>query len=190
MAHSSQTEARQVGDIQAHRVVQVDWRAQLAATQKQLEQEPNSSFLHGQAAVAYDALGDFKSFESEIQTAMRLDPRNSMPCYMAYAVYKRKRLTDKQTSALDAALKIDPDNPFGRYEKASMLEDAQDFPNALKEYETAQRLLQRVTSDRNNLQKGRWTYIDRRGNHYDVTQEELQVSNDIVRVRTDIQDHR
>jgi tetratricopeptide (TPR) repeat protein len=186
-AHSSQTEAEQAGDKQAHKVVQVDWRAQLAATQKQLEREPNSGFLHGQAAVAYDALGDFDSFEREIQTAMRLDPGNSMPCYMAYAVYKRKHLKDKQTSVLDAALKIDPANPFGRYEKAGMLEDAKEWQSALKEYETVQGLLQRVKSEPNNFQNNGWRYVDARGNPYDVTLEESQIADDISRVRGTIQ---
>jgi len=186
----SQTEAQQAADKQAHKVVQVDWRAQLAATQKQLEREPSSGFLHGQAAVAYDALGDFESFDREIQTAMRLDPGNSMPCYMGYAVYKRKHLTDKQRSVLDAALKIDPANPFGHYEKAGMLEDAKERQSALKEYETVQGLLQRVKSDPKNFQNNGWRYVDARGNSYDVTLEESRVANDIARVRAAMQNQK
>jgi tetratricopeptide (TPR) repeat protein len=182
-AHPSQTEAQQAGDNQAHKVVQIDWRAQLAATQKQLEHEPNSGFLHGQAAVAYDALGDFESFDREIQTAMRLDPGNPVSSYMAYAVYKRKHLRDKQALVLDAALKIDPGNPFGHYEKAGMFEDAKEWQSALKQYEIVQELLQRVKSDPNNFQNKAWRYVDARGNPYDVTSEESRVPGDIARVR-------
>jgi len=166
-----------------HKVAQVDWRAQLAATQKQLEREPNSSFLHGQAAVAYDALGDFENFDREIQMAMKLDPGNAMPCYMAYAVYKRRHLRDKAGSVLEAALKTDPGNPFGHYEKAAALEDSKDYQGALKGYETAEGLLQRVKGDPNNFQGNAWRYLDARGNPFDVTLQESRITDDIARLR-------
>jgi tetratricopeptide (TPR) repeat protein len=184
MTRPSQPELHQAGDKQAPKVVPVDWHVQLATTQRQLEHEPNSSFLHGQAAVAYDALGDFGNFEREIQTAMRLDPGNAMPCYMAYAVYKRKQLRDKQTSVLDRALNIDPTKPFGHYEKAGMIENAKEWQGALKEYETVQALLQYVKSEPNNFQNNGWRYVDARGNPFDVSFEESHIADDIARVRS------
>lgn len=177
-------------DSAGRKTVHVDWREQLAATKKKLEGDPNSSFLHGQAAVAYDALDDFENFDREIQLAMRLDPENTMPCYMAYAVYKRRYLEDKATSVLQTALKIDPRNPFGHYEKAAALENSKVYKGALKEYRTAKELLLRVKANPANLQGNAWRYVDGRSNPFDVTVQESRIEDDIARVRGAIQDRR
>ena len=166
--------------------VLVDWKAQLDSTLKQLEKQPNSSVLHSQAAMTYDALNDFENFDREIQLAIKLDSANTMPCYMAYAVYRRRGISDKQSSVLDAALRIDPANPFGHYEKAATLEDGKNWQGALKEYQTAQQLLQRVKSDPKNLHNGSWTYVDPRSNSYDVTSQLNRISDDLTRVRKEI----
>jgi Tfp pilus assembly protein PilF len=167
----------------AHRVIRIDWRAELAERQKRLERDPNSAFLHNQVAVAYDALGDFDNFDREIQTAIKLDPSNSIDCYVAYAVYKRRHLQEKALSVLEKALQIDPANPLGHYEKAGLLEDAMEWQLALKEYETAQQLLQDVKSNPQNFQQNSWYYTDARANPYDVGSLESSIANDIARVR-------
>jgi tetratricopeptide (TPR) repeat protein len=166
-----------------HRVVQIDCRAELAERQKQLERDPNSAFLHNQVAIAYDALGDFGNFDREIQTAIKLDPSNPIDCYVAYAVYKRRHLFGKALAVLERALQIDPANPFGQYEKARLLENAKEWQPALKEYETAERLLQRVKSNPQNFQQDSWYYTDARGNPFDVGPEESHIADDIARVR-------
>lgn len=185
------THPAQVGTASAdgsqRRPVRVDWHAELVSIQKQLERDPNSSFLHGQAAIAYDNLDDFERFDHEIQTAIKLDSTNSMPRYMAYAVYKRRQLKDKQGLVLDAALKVDPSNPFGHYEKAGMFEDAREWQSALKEYEATAALLERVKSDPSNFQKNSWRYVDPRGNPFDLTVQESRISDDIARVRDAIE---
>jgi tetratricopeptide (TPR) repeat protein len=177
-------------DAQQHErpSIQVDWRAQLAATQKQLETDPNSSFLHGQAAVAYNALGDFQSFDREIRVAMKLDPENPMPCYMAYAVYKQKHLKERQIPVLDAALKNDPNNPFGHYERAYILEDSKELRQALREYETVAKLIKQVKSEPSNFKHGRWQYTDSHGNPFDVSLQSSHIDKDIARVQTAIGD--
>lgn len=118
--------------------------------------------------------------------AMKLDSTNPMPYYMAYAVYKRRRLPDKQLSVLEAALKIDDANPFGHYEKAAMLEDAKNWRASLKEYETAQSLFQQLKSNPSNVQHGSWRYIDQRGNPYDITVQQSQIAADLDRVRKEV----
>jgi tetratricopeptide (TPR) repeat protein len=165
------------------KVVQVDWHAKLATLQKELARDPNSAFLHNQAAVAYDALGDFESFDREIHIAMKLEPRNPIDCYVAYAVYKRRRLREKQRSVLERALEIDPGNPFGHYERAGMLEDEKKWADALAEYETTKTLLDKVmrNSERQNFTS--WSYVDPTGAPYDVTFERAHIDDDIARVR-------
>jgi len=180
---ASQTKAQDSTGKPAHKVVQIDWRAELAERQKQLERDPDSAFLHNQIAVAYDALGDYDNFDREIQTAIKLDPSNSIDCYVAYAVYKRRHLQEKALSVLEKALQIDPANPLGHYEKAGLLEDAKEWKPALKEYEAAQQLLKDVKSNPQNFQKNSWYYTDTRGNPYDVGPIDSTISNDIARVR-------
>jgi hypothetical protein len=65
---SAQGQTPSAGIGQQHKVAQVDWQAQLADIQKRLVHDPNSAFLHNQAAVVYNALGDFDGFEREIHT--------------------------------------------------------------------------------------------------------------------------
>ena len=108
---------------------------------------------------------------------------HSIDCYVAYAVYKRRRLQGKAFSVLEKALQIDPANPLGHYEKAGLLEDAKEWQRALKEYEAAEQLLQDVKSNPQNFQQNSWYYTDRRGNPYDVGLFESSIANDIARVR-------
>lgn len=112
----ARTFARQVS-----RNAQVDWRAQLAVIQKQLRTQPDSEFPHNQAAVAYDALGDFQGFDREIHIAMKLDRSNPNNFYVAYAVYKRRPVAGGARSILKV-LEVDTANPFGHYEMATILE--------------------------------------------------------------------
>jgi tetratricopeptide (TPR) repeat protein len=182
-AGSAQSETPHPANGSPHKTVQVDWQSKLEAIQVDLKRDPDSSFLHGEAAVVYDALGDFKSFDREIRTAMRLDPTNSMIYYMAYAIYKRRHLDQEATSALDTALKIDPGNPSGHYQKALMLERSKKLQEALGEYEIAKALLDRVKSNSDNLQNNAWTYVDGRGNPFDVNSEQSHITGDIDRVR-------
>lgn len=183
LVQPSQEETRSGASGTQHRVVQIDWRAELAARQKQLESNPNSAFLHNQVAIAYDALGDFEAFDREIKMAIKLDPGNPIDWYQAYAVYKRRHLKEKSVIALERALQIDPANPFGHYEKAGIFEDTRQWRQALKEYETTQQLLQNLKSDPRNFQSGSWRYIDPRGNPYDVTVQQSQIDGDLDRVR-------
>lgn len=171
----------------SHKVVHVDWRAQLDTIKKQLAQKPDSSFLHGQAAVAYDALGNFPNFEREIEMAMKLAPHDAMPRYMAYAVYKRRHLEQKQWAILQEALKIDPANPLGHYEKASMLENEKKLGAALAEYHRTEELLHALKSNPQNFKKGMWIYTDADGNPYDVTGIFSLIETDIRRTQSMMQ---
>jgi tetratricopeptide (TPR) repeat protein len=170
-----------------HKTVQVNWREELNKTQDQLQRNPNSAFLHNQAAVAYDALGDFEGFDREIHTAMTLDSENTIDYYVAYAVYKRRHLRDKSVFVLNEALKIDQTNPLGHYEKAAIFEGDKQWQNALEEYLATRELVREVKSHPTNFQYGEWRYLDARGNPYDVTDIASLVDSDIIRVRKDIQ---
>lgn len=180
-------EPQDSGKESPHKVVQVDWPALLADIQKRLTKDPNSAFLHNQAAVAYDALGDFGNFDREINIAMKLEPDKSIHCYMAYAVYKRRHFRDKQISVLEKALQIDPGNPMGHYEKAGIFEDDKKWADALAEYQTTKRLLEWVKADQKNFHNNNWTYLDRRGNPYDVSSEITHIEEDMHRVRAAMQ---
>jgi len=182
-ASTSQSQIQGSANGSSHKVVQIDWPAELAERRKQLERDPNSAFLHNQVAVAYDALDDFENFDREIQTAIKLDPVNAIDCYVAYAVYKRRHFEEKAVSVLEKALQIDPDNPFGHYERARIFEKSKEWQKALKEYETTQRLLGNVRSNAHNFQQDRWNYTDAHGNPYDVTPEALSIANDIGRMQ-------
>jgi hypothetical protein len=85
----------------SHKTVQVDWRAKLESLQKQLAKEPNSAFLHSQAAMAYEGLGDFQNFDREINVAINLDRERATYCYFAFAVYKQHHLLDKEIAILE-----------------------------------------------------------------------------------------
>lgn len=185
-AHPVQAETDKAAKESQHKVVQVDWRAQLADIQEKLVKSPNSAFLHNQAAVAYDALDELENFDREIHIAMKLDPGNPSDAYAAYAVYKRRHLRDKQTSALEQALQADPSNPTGHYEKGSMLEDDKKWVEALAEYQITKRLVDRVKANPDNFKNNRWTYVDLRGNPFDVSWEMAHI-DDIARVRAAIQ---
>jgi tetratricopeptide (TPR) repeat protein len=182
-AVSAQSDNPHQANGSAHKTVQVDWPSKLEAIQGDLKRDPDSSFLHGQAAVAFDALGDFDAFDREIHAAMRLAPTDPMPYYTAYAIYKRRHLDQEARSALDSALKIDPGNPLGHYQKALMLERSKKLGEALEEYETAKALLDSVKSNSQNLQNAVWTYRDGRGNSFDVNSELSHITGDIDRVR-------
>jgi tetratricopeptide (TPR) repeat protein len=184
------TQSPTVSNEPQHKVLNLDPQALLDRIREDLRRDPQNASLHSQAATVYDSLDDVKSFEREIQTAMTLDPGNPMDYYMAYAVYKRRHLTEKQAKALDTALKFDPANPFGHYQKAGMSETNKDWQSALKEYETAEDLLQRVKSDPHNLQNNRWMYVDKRGNPFDVTFEESHIADDISRIRAALQNRK
>ena len=174
-----------------HKMLNLDPHALLSSIRQDLERDPQNASLHGQAASLYDSVDDFESFEREIRAAMTLDPGNPMDYYMAYAVYKRRHLREKQATALDTALKLDPANAFGHYQKAGMYENDKNWQNALKEYEATQEFLRRmVKSDAHNFQDHRWIYVDKRGNPYDVTFEESHVANDISRTRRATQDRK
>jgi len=185
-AHT-QREPQNSGKDSPDKVVQVDWPAQLADIQARLIRDPNSAFLHNQAAVAYDALGDFDNFDREINLAMKLEPDNSIDCYVAYAVYKRRHLRDKQILVLGKALQIDPGNPMGHYEKAAIFEDDRKWVDALAEYQTTKRLLDWVRSDQKHFHNNSWTYLDRRGNPYDVSWQITYIEDDLRRVRAAMQ---
>jgi tetratricopeptide (TPR) repeat protein len=174
-----------------HKVLNLDPQALLNGIRKNLKLDPQNASLHGQAASLYDSVDDFKSFEREIQIAMRLDPGNPMDYYIAYAVYKRRHLREKQASALETALKLDPANPFGHYQKAGMSENDKDWQKALEEYRATQEFLQRVVqSDPHNFQNNRWMYVDKRGNPFDVTYEESHIADDISRIRRAMLDRK
>jgi tetratricopeptide (TPR) repeat protein len=106
-----------------HGTVTVDWKAELAKAKAGIEKNPKSAFSHGQAGVAYDALGDFEGAVKEVELASTLDPSNPNNYYTLYALYKRKAIHSEQRKVLLDALEKDPNNPVGRFEFAYILEE-------------------------------------------------------------------
>jgi tetratricopeptide (TPR) repeat protein len=152
--------------------------------QGELARDPNSAFLHGQIAVAYDNLNDLPAFDAQIQEAMKLDRKSAIYCYFAYAVYKRRHLDDKKIKVLQQALRIDPDNPLGHYEMASIMEDNGKWSDALAEYDRTKQLLDGVKPNQSSTDYSKWSYADPSGDPYDVTFEKDHIDADITRVRT------
>jgi tetratricopeptide (TPR) repeat protein len=174
------------GTSPQHKVVHVDWQAQLTEMQKQLARNPNSAFLHNQAAVAYNALGDFPNSDREIHIAMKLSPDDTNYCYSAFAFYKQRHLENEEMSTLEKALQIDSGNAFGHYEKATLLEDKKKWTDALAEYQTTKRLVDWVKANPDNFRNNSWWYTDRRGNQYDVSWEISHIDDDLRRVNAEI----
>lgn len=168
--------------------VQVDWQAELARVRRQLARKPKSAFLHSQAAVAYNALGDSANFDHEINLAMNMDEGNPIYCYMAYAVYKQRHAKTQAVRVLDRALQIDPANPLGQYEKASILETNRKWSQALKHYELTDDLLKKVESDPANHMEDTWMYTDSRRNPYDLMPVIDNIKNDLDRMRERVRD--
>jgi tetratricopeptide (TPR) repeat protein len=175
--------SQDVGTNPSTKKVQIDWHAKLANLQKQLAREPHSAFLHGQAAVAYDALDDVPSFEREIQLAMDLDKKSATYCYWAYAVYKRRNLRERAILALNRALQIDPNNPLGHYERAAIFENEKKWGDALAEYEFTKTLLRTAKHNTDGLSYSEWSYMDPRGGSYDVTYLKTHIDDDLARSR-------
>jgi Tfp pilus assembly protein PilF len=79
------TKTQSTDSAPRHKVVYVDWQAQIADLKKQLTRNPNSAFLHNQIATAYNALGDFPNSDREIHIAIKPNPDDPGECYMAFA---------------------------------------------------------------------------------------------------------
>jgi len=182
---SAITKTRSTNSTPEHKVVHVDWQAQIAELKKQLARDPNSAFLHNQIAVAYNALGDFPNSDREIHIAMKLSPDNPIDCYTAIAFYQQRHLKDEELSVLERALQIDPGNAFGHYEKGSLLEGEKKWTDALAEYQATKRLADWVKANPDNFRNNSWMYIDRRGAQYDVTWEISHIDDDLRRVNAE-----
>jgi tetratricopeptide (TPR) repeat protein len=143
-----------------HGSVTVDWKAELAKAKAGIEKNPKSAFWHDQAGVAYNALGDVENAVKELKLASTLDPANPHGHYALYAVYKRRGIyLEKQREVLLDALEKDPQNPWGHFEFAHILEAERYWPDSLREYQTAKRLAASVNGP---------VYLDPRGNPYNV----------------------
>jgi tetratricopeptide (TPR) repeat protein len=157
-----------------HGTVTVDWKAELAKAKAGIEKNPKSAFWHNQAGVAYNALGDVKNAVKELKLASTLDPSNPNGEYALYAVYKRRGICpEKQRALVLDALEKDPQNPLGHFEFGYILETERYWPDALREYQTAKRLVASVNGP---------VYTDPRGNTYDVDGVREEVDKAIERV--------
>src|SRR6266704_2245773 len=123
-----------------HRIVNVDWKAELAKAKAGIEKNPKSAFWHNQAGIAYDALGEFETTVKELRLACTLDPSDPGYYYSLYALYKRKSMHSEQRKVLLDALEIDPNNPVGRFEFAYILEEEKHWADSLREYRVAKSL--------------------------------------------------
>lgn len=156
-----------------HGSVVVDWKAELAKAKAGIAKDPKSAFWHNQAGVAYDALGDFDDAVKELTVTSTLDPSNPIDDYALYALYKRKGMHPEQRKVLLGALEKDPNNPVGRFEFAYILEEEKHWAESLQEYQVAKRLAASVKGP---------TYIDLRGNPYDIDGVREEVGKAIDRV--------
>jgi tetratricopeptide (TPR) repeat protein len=153
--------------------VAMDWNAELAKAKAAIEKNPKSAFWHNQAGVAYDALGDFDKAVKEVKLACELDDSNPSNYYTLYAFYKRRGMQPEQREVMLDALERDPNNPLGRYEFASILEDEKHWADSLREYQVAKRLVESVTGS---------AYIDARGNTYTIEGVRQQIDEAIERI--------
>lgn len=156
----------------------VDWKAELAKAKAGLEKDPKSAFWHNQAGVAYDALGDFQNAVKELKLASTLDPSNPIDDYALYAIFKRKGMQTEQRQVLLDALERDPNNPVGRFEFGFILEREKHWADSRREYQTAKQLVGKVEGS---------SYVDPRGNAYDVDGVRGEVDDAIQRVSKHIE---
>lgn len=156
-----------------HESVTVDWKAELAKAKAGIEKNRKSAFWHSQAGIAYDGLGDFENAIREVRMACTLDSSNPNHYYTLYALYKKKGMHSEQRQAILDALERDPNNPLGRFEFGSVLEDDKHWENALQEYREAELLLADVKGS---------SYVDPRGNFDDVDGVRALVDKAIARV--------
>ncbi len=153
---------------------QEDPKSLLERAKAGISNNPNSAFWHNQAAVAYDALGDFDSAVRELKLASNLDPDDPSQQYALFGLYKRKGMLREQREALLAALEIDGNNPLGHFELGVVLEKEQYLEESLREYDTAKHLIEAVKGNR---------YTDRRGGVYEIPYVRRHVGEYIERVR-------
>ena len=157
-----------------HGSATVDWNAELAKAKAGIEKNPKSAFWHDQAGVAYNALGDVENAVKELKLASTLDPSDPHGHYALYAVYKRRGIyPEKRRAVLLDALEKDPQNPWGHFEFAYVLETERYWTDSLREYQTAKRLVGSVNGP---------MYTDPRGNPYDVDGVRAEVDKAIERV--------
>jgi tetratricopeptide (TPR) repeat protein len=156
-----------------HGNVTVDWKAELAKAKARIKKNPQSAYWHDQAGIAYDALGDFGNSVRELKLACTLDSSNPGYYYTLYFLYKRKGMRSEQRQVLLDALEKDPNNPLGRFEFASILEEEKHWADALREYREAKRLIANVKGS---------SYVDSRGGHYDVDGVPALLNKAIARV--------
>ena len=154
--------------------VSVNWHAQLEKAKAGIEKNLNSAFWHNQAGVAYDALGKFDSATEELKIASSLDPNNTISDYALYALYKKKGMIAKEREILLKVLEKDSENPFGRFEFATVLEKESHLEDALREYRVAKRLVASIKGSE---------YIDSRGNPYEINGVREKVDQAIERVK-------
>ncbi len=151
----------------------VDWKAELAKARAEIAKNPKSAFWHNQAGMDYNALGDFRSAVKELRLACSLDPSNAEDYYGLYALYKRKGMHSEERRVLLDALEKDPNNPFGHFEFGFILEGEKRWPDSLREYRTAKRLVSAIQGSQ---------YVDPRGNYYDIDDVRNLVDEAIERV--------
>lgn len=159
-----------------HRVVTVNWTAELVKARAALHKNPHSAFWHDQAGIAYDGLGDFAKAVSELKQGRALEPTDQLKAeedYTLYALYKRKGMRTAQRHILLDAIGKDPNNPFGHFEFAYLLEQQEDWTGSLREYQVTKNLLATLTGSQ---------YVDPAGGYYPIDGIRDQLGEAIARV--------
>jgi tetratricopeptide (TPR) repeat protein len=98
-------------------------------------------------------------------------------------------LDARRDKALRNALEADPENPSGHYEQGQTYEKRGDWNAALREYQVAQKLLQRLKPGQETQGPGgkKRQYIDLRGNAYSVEYIFQEISGAIKRASAKVQ---
>ena len=145
----------------------------------QIQANPGAAHLHNQLAALYVASDNFAGFKKEINTAIRLEPKDPINYFQASLVYGRKGLKKSRIAMLNKAIALDSENPVFRFEHARLCDAIGDRVRAKEDYVKAKELLA-VAIERGN--KSRSDHVLRAsraagGAYYDSFENAYSVEN-------------
>jgi tetratricopeptide (TPR) repeat protein len=106
-----------------------------------LQTDPNSSYLHNQLAILYSDSGSFSGFVKEINTAIKLQPKDPINYFQASLTYGENGHHEKEVAMLEKAIALDSQNPTFRFRRAQIY-GSEGLPDrAKKNYLDAKQLL-------------------------------------------------
>jgi tetratricopeptide (TPR) repeat protein len=170
---------------------QTDVQAEIHELLRKLQTNPNSSFLHNQLAILYSDNGNFAGFVKEMNTAIKLEPKDPINYFQASLTYGRNGQYEKQSAMLEKAIALDSNNPVFRFERARIYESKGRPDRAKKDYLDAKQLLAAAV-ERGNMSVAdhflrdsravKGSYLDTFNNAYTVEHLQEDIEKALTRI--------